>query len=213
MEKTYTWVEASELATNGALNDQRDSLKRSKKSSWDNNKRQKNKDRFFPYRGTNHGLLLSLSKSPKEIHATEKDARSFEQPPKMFRSKRSQDMSKYCHFHEDYGHDTNDCRHLRTQIQEAVKSGQLSHLVKGIKKERTKSSDISREESRKDKGKAPAETPILMPMYAPPNMHAHPNPAGPFAHFTGSITPFVHWIEDYPLSDRLKMPSHIGSYD
>ncbi|GKD78630.1 reverse transcriptase domain-containing protein [Tanacetum coccineum] len=29
----------------------------------------------------------------------------------------------------------------------------------------------------------------------------------------GSVTPFVHWIEDYPLPDGLKMPSHIGSYD
>ncbi|GJQ95740.1 hypothetical protein Tco_0006879 [Tanacetum coccineum] len=48
-------------------------------------------------------------------------------------------MSKYCHFHEDHGHDTNDCRQLRNQIEEAVKSGQLSHLVKGIKKERDES--------------------------------------------------------------------------
>ncbi|GJY56163.1 hypothetical protein Tco_0455278 [Tanacetum coccineum] len=162
MEKTYTWVEAREVATNGASNDRRDSFERSKKSSWDNNRGQKNKDRFSPYRGPNHGLLPSLSKSSKEILATEKAARSFEPPPKMFGSKRSRDMSKYCHFHEDYGHDTNDCRHLRTQIQEAVNSGQLSHLVKGIKKERTKSSDTPRGESRKDKGKAPVETPILM---------------------------------------------------
>ncbi|GJW26429.1 reverse transcriptase domain-containing protein [Tanacetum coccineum] len=29
----------------------------------------------------------------------------------------------------------------------------------------------------------------------------------------GSVTPFVRWIEDYPLPDGLKMPSHIGSYD
>ncbi|GKD71840.1 reverse transcriptase domain-containing protein [Tanacetum coccineum] len=53
-------------------------------------------------------------------------------------------------------------KHLRTQIPEAVNSGQLSHLVKGIKKERTKSSDTSRGESKKDKGTAPAEAPILM---------------------------------------------------
>ncbi|GJZ09533.1 reverse transcriptase domain-containing protein [Tanacetum coccineum] len=51
------------------------------------------------------------------------------------------------------------------------------------------------------------------PMYAPPNMPAYPNPAGPFADSAGSVTPFVHWIKDYPLSDGLKMPSHIGSYD
>ncbi|GJZ76882.1 reverse transcriptase domain-containing protein [Tanacetum coccineum] len=162
MEKTYTYVEAREVATNGALNNQRDNFERPKKSSWDNNRGQKNKDRFSPYRGPNHGLLPSLSKSPKEILATEKAARSFEPPPKMFRSKRSRDMSKYCHFHEDYGHDTNDCRHIRTQIQEAVNSGQLLHLVKGIKKEGTKSSDTPQGENKKDKGKAPAETPILM---------------------------------------------------
>ncbi|GKB26957.1 reverse transcriptase domain-containing protein [Tanacetum coccineum] len=36
---------------------------------------------------------------------------------------------------------------------------------------------------------------------------------GSFADSTGSVTPFVRWIEDYPLPDGLKMPSHIGSYD
>ncbi|GJV20745.1 reverse transcriptase domain-containing protein [Tanacetum coccineum] len=53
-------------------------------------------------------------------------------------------------------------KHLRTQIQEVLNSGQLSHLVKGIKKERTKSSDTPRGESKKDKGTAPVEAPILM---------------------------------------------------
>ncbi|GJY21833.1 hypothetical protein Tco_0394399 [Tanacetum coccineum] len=55
----------------------------------------------------------------------------------MFGSRRSRDMSKYCHFHEDYGHDTNERRQLRNQIEEAVKYGQLSHLVKGIKKQKS----------------------------------------------------------------------------
>ncbi|GJR24310.1 hypothetical protein Tco_0972837 [Tanacetum coccineum] len=50
MKKTYTWVEAREVATNGASSDRRDSFKRSKKSSWDNNRGQKNKDRFPPTR-------------------------------------------------------------------------------------------------------------------------------------------------------------------
>nr|GEZ20542.1 reverse transcriptase domain-containing protein [Tanacetum cinerariifolium] len=94
LEKNFTRVKAREVGTNGTLRDRRDNFKRSKKSSWDNIKGQKNKDRFSPYQGTNHGLLLSLSKSPKEILATEKAARSFEPPPKMFRSKRSRDMSK-----------------------------------------------------------------------------------------------------------------------
>nr|GEY26239.1 hypothetical protein [Tanacetum cinerariifolium] len=71
IEKTYTWVEAREVATNGASSDRRDSFERPKKSSWDNNRGQKNKNRFSPYRGPNHGLLSNLSKSPREILATD----------------------------------------------------------------------------------------------------------------------------------------------
>ncbi|GJW06734.1 reverse transcriptase domain-containing protein [Tanacetum coccineum] len=138
------------VATNGAPSDRRENFERSKKSSWDNNRGQKGRDMFSPYRGPNHGLLSSLSKSPREIITTEKVARSFEQPPRMFGSRRSQDMSKYCHFHEDHGHKTNDCHQLRSQIEEAIKSGQLSHLVKGIKKERAKASKNERDNTSED---------------------------------------------------------------
>ncbi|GKA45483.1 hypothetical protein Tco_0738279 [Tanacetum coccineum] len=48
-----------------------------------------------------------------------------------------------------------------------------------------------------------------------PNAPVYPSygPTGLFAYFTGCVTPFVSWIEDYPLPDGLKMPSHVGSYD
>nr|GEU52813.1 hypothetical protein [Tanacetum cinerariifolium] len=45
MEKTYIWIEAREVATNGAPNDQREYFKRSKKSTWDNNRGRKGKRR------------------------------------------------------------------------------------------------------------------------------------------------------------------------
>ncbi|GKC08606.1 hypothetical protein Tco_1000216, partial [Tanacetum coccineum] len=135
IEKTYTWIKARKVATNGTLNDHQESFHRFKKNySWDNNKGKKNKDRFSPYRGSNHGLLSNLFKSPREILATEKVSKTFEQPPCLLGSRCSRDMSKYCHFHEDHGHDTNQCRELRHQIKEAVRSGQLAHLVKGIEK-------------------------------------------------------------------------------
>ncbi|GJU37482.1 reverse transcriptase domain-containing protein [Tanacetum coccineum] len=161
MEKTYAWIETREVATNGALNDQRDNFERSRKSSWDNDRGQRSRDRFSPYRGPNHGFLSSLSKSTREILATEKVARSFEQPLRMLGSRRSRDMSKFCYFYEDHGHDTNDCRQLRSQIEEDVRTDQLSHLVKGIKKERTKTSDSQRGE-KKEKSTTLAEVPILM---------------------------------------------------
>ncbi|KAD7476973.1 hypothetical protein E3N88_00109 [Mikania micrantha] len=39
---------------------------------------------------------------------------------------------EYCEFHRCHGHKTNDCIHLWKEIEEAIKSGKLSHLVKEI---------------------------------------------------------------------------------
>ncbi|GKD76074.1 hypothetical protein Tco_1334356, partial [Tanacetum coccineum] len=164
MEKTYTWIEAREVATNGTPNGHRESFDRfKKKSSWDNNKGKKNKDRFSLYRGSNHELLSNLSKSPRDILATEKVIKTFEQPHRLLESRQSRDMSKYCHFHEDHGHDTNQCRELRHQIEEAIRSGQLAHLVKGVKKGKEKVLDTQLGEWKKgDKDTAPVEAPIHM---------------------------------------------------
>ncbi|GJV31827.1 reverse transcriptase domain-containing protein [Tanacetum coccineum] len=104
MKKTYTWIEAKEVSTNGAPNDHKEGF-----------------DKFSK--------------------ATEKAAKAFEQPPRMVGNKRSRDMSKYYHFHEDHGHETKQCWELRHQIEEAVKSGHLTYLVKGIKKGKAKASD------------------------------------------------------------------------
>ncbi|GKD26142.1 hypothetical protein Tco_1232356, partial [Tanacetum coccineum] len=115
IKKTYTWNEAKEVASNRAPNDHKEGFDRFNKGcSWDNIKgKKKNHDRFSPYKGTNHGLLINLSKSPREILATEKVAKTFTQPPRNVENRRSRDMSKYCHFHEDHAHETNQCRELR----------------------------------------------------------------------------------------------------
>nr|GFC04770.1 reverse transcriptase domain-containing protein [Tanacetum cinerariifolium] len=39
----------------------------------------------------------------------------------------------FCKFHSDKGYSTDECIHLRRQIEDVVRSGQLSHLVKEIK--------------------------------------------------------------------------------
>nr|GFA41461.1 retrotransposon Gag domain-containing protein [Tanacetum cinerariifolium] len=115
IEKTYTWIEAKEVSTNGAPNYHREGFDRFNKGSfWENSKgRKKKKDRLSPYKGFNHGLLANLSKSLREILETEKAAKCFKQPPYMVGSRRSRDMTKYCHFHKDHGQDTNQFRALR----------------------------------------------------------------------------------------------------
>ncbi|GKB69491.1 hypothetical protein Tco_0930903 [Tanacetum coccineum] len=54
--------------------------------------------------------------------------------PRLPRNKWSRDKNKYCHFHKDHEYDTNQYRELKHQIEEAVKYGQLVHLVKRVKK-------------------------------------------------------------------------------
>ncbi|GJZ82363.1 hypothetical protein Tco_0647536, partial [Tanacetum coccineum] len=41
--------------------------------------------------------------------------------------------SKFCEFHGEVGHNTDECMHLRKQIEEMLKAGKLSHLIKELK--------------------------------------------------------------------------------
>ncbi|GJX88080.1 hypothetical protein Tco_0340094 [Tanacetum coccineum] len=89
-------------------------------------------------------LKKSLTKSPREILVTKKVGKTFTKPPKMV--PKTKDTSKYCEFHQDYGHDTNACRELKHQIEEVVKSGKLAHLIIRIRKGRAKQTYTQLEE-------------------------------------------------------------------
>ncbi|GKA42498.1 putative nucleotidyltransferase, ribonuclease H [Tanacetum coccineum] len=58
---------------------------------------------------------------------------NFPPPPSMVRTPEKQNMNKFCDYHQDRGHNTNDCYHLKKQIEEAVASGRLAYLVKHIR--------------------------------------------------------------------------------
>ncbi|GJW33050.1 hypothetical protein Tco_0053082 [Tanacetum coccineum] len=72
-----------------------------------------------------------LTKTPREILAM--DNVNFPPLPSMVRILEKRNMNKFCDYHQDRGHNTNDCYHLKKQIEEAVASGRLVHLVKDIK--------------------------------------------------------------------------------
>ncbi|GJX64954.1 hypothetical protein Tco_0299297 [Tanacetum coccineum] len=50
----------------------------------------------------------------------------------------NRNKNKFCEFHGDKGHNTYECIHLNKQIEEAVKYGQLSHLIMELKQENNK---------------------------------------------------------------------------
>ncbi|GJS94569.1 reverse transcriptase domain-containing protein [Tanacetum coccineum] len=65
--------------------------------------------------------------------------------------------NKFCEFHGELGHTTNECMHLKRQIEEMLKARKLSHLIKELKqsngKDQTKAAKNG-ETSEKDKSLA-----------------------------------------------------------
>ena len=50
--------------------------------------------------------------------------------PKPMRSNPEvRNKRKYCHFHKDYGHDTNECHDLKNQVKNLIQQGKLKRFV------------------------------------------------------------------------------------
>ncbi|GJU57050.1 reverse transcriptase domain-containing protein [Tanacetum coccineum] len=99
-----------------------------------------------------------LTKTPKEIFALDK--RKFKAPPPMTTPVEKRNHAKFCEFHGEVGHNTDECIHLRKQIEEMLKAGKLSHLIKEIKQNNGKEQPkVTKKEETSGKDKALA---ILM---------------------------------------------------
>ncbi|XP_076943463.1 uncharacterized protein LOC143613710 [Bidens hawaiensis] len=93
-----------------------------------------NKNKAGPAkRGPNN--WTPLSKTPAEILTTENI--KFRKPQPLTR-RSFLDATKHCSYHDDIGHNTNECRTLKNEIETAVKSGKLGHLVKNGKPDNDK---------------------------------------------------------------------------
>ncbi|GJT93113.1 reverse transcriptase domain-containing protein [Tanacetum coccineum] len=59
--------------------------------------------------------------------------------------------NKFCDFHNDKGHSTDECMQLKKQIEELVRAGKLSHLIKEIKQSQDQTKVGKKETLAKDK--------------------------------------------------------------
>nr|GEU31751.1 reverse transcriptase domain-containing protein [Tanacetum cinerariifolium] len=75
--------------------------------------------------------LSILTKTPKEIFALEKE--KFKALPPMTSPIEKRNHAKFYEFHGEVGHNTDECMHRRKQIEEMLKGGKLSNLIKEIK--------------------------------------------------------------------------------
>ncbi|GJS77487.1 hypothetical protein Tco_0727368 [Tanacetum coccineum] len=94
-----------------------------------------------------------LTKTPREILALEKG--KFKTPPPMTTPVEKRNANKFCEFHGEIGHNTDECNHLRRQIEDMLKAGKLSHIIKELKQNSAKDQQKKKgETSRKEKPQA-----------------------------------------------------------
>ena len=58
-----------------------------------------------------------------------KDDPSLKWLKKMKRDPNKCNKNKYCRFHRDHGHDTDECYDLKQQIENLIRQGKLRHFV------------------------------------------------------------------------------------
>ncbi|GJT89818.1 reverse transcriptase domain-containing protein [Tanacetum coccineum] len=105
-----------------------------------------------PREGRGSSRFTPLTRTPKEILAAE--AGKFKPPPPMVTPVEKRSSNKFCDFHNDKGHSTDECMQLKKQIEELVRAGKLSHLIKEIKQGRDQPKVGKKEVPAKDKSMA-----------------------------------------------------------
>ena len=72
-----------------------------------------------------------------------KDELNLKWPKPLSSSSRKRDLKKYCRFHKDHGHYTDECRDLKEQIEELILRGKLQKFVKKDHQSQLKEEDKS----------------------------------------------------------------------
>ncbi|PWA39704.1 reverse transcriptase domain-containing protein [Artemisia annua] len=139
--QTHNFIRAEDANNENRLREPRQGNRDTKQHVTYKDLPRKHKDKFVScsatryneHRKAPHDGFTALIKSREEIFATVEGKSMLRPPPKMFTPGNKRDKTKYCEFHEDHSHDTNDCIDLRKEIEMCVRKGRLSHLAKGAK--------------------------------------------------------------------------------
>ncbi|GAA0169066.1 hypothetical protein LIER_43836 [Lithospermum erythrorhizon] len=65
-----------------------------------------------------------------KVYAQVEDKKIYSRPQKIKAPPNRRDHKKYCEYHKNHGHDTDECRILNSEIERLVRRGQLKEFVK-----------------------------------------------------------------------------------
>nr|GEZ45977.1 reverse transcriptase domain-containing protein [Tanacetum cinerariifolium] len=102
-----------------------------------------------------------LTKSPKEILALDKG--KFKTPPPMTTPIEKRNNNKFCEFHGEVRHNTDEYMHLRRQIKELIKAGKLSYVIKELKQGSRKDQPKAAKKGETSKKDKPLEILMVQP--------------------------------------------------
>nr|GEW38080.1 reverse transcriptase domain-containing protein [Tanacetum cinerariifolium] len=90
------------------------------------NARRSLEERWRPPMGNGRSRLHPGSKKLDRIKTSKEETSGMNKVEKK-------NASKFCEFHGEVGHTTDECMHLKRHIEEMLKAGKLSHLIKELK--------------------------------------------------------------------------------
>ena len=83
------------------------------------------KKKNLPDRRPKFTSFTPLMMPIKQVLMQIKDEPSLQWPRPIQAPAEVRDTSKYCRFHQDHGHHTNECRHLKDQVKTLIRQGKL----------------------------------------------------------------------------------------
>ena len=136
-------------------------LARKRKKDESSDSQGKKKDRKDPYSenkanksspdSPNKKMNFTLLVMPaNKILMQIKDEPSLKWPKSLNTSSRRQDLKKFCHFHKDHGHYTNEYHDLKEQIKELIQWGKLQKFIKRDHHPQARTNDKSHDNAKDD---------------------------------------------------------------
>ena len=77
-----------------------------------------------------YATYTELTHSRENIFLANSARLPWKKPEPLKHQKGKRDTSKFCRFHNDVGHNTDDCRHLKDKIETLIRAGPLAQYAR-----------------------------------------------------------------------------------